>query len=55
MNFVWIPPYVVIFGADLILTTSEKLVVMDSVKQGDFDKDHDSLQALKIGLRKEII
>ncbi|EPY82813.1 hypothetical protein CB1_000622015 [Camelus ferus] len=36
-------------------THCEKLVVLDSVKQGDFDKGHASLQALKVGLGKEII
>lgn len=29
--------------------------MLDSVKQYDFDKGHDSFQALKIGLGKEII
>ena len=55
MNLVWIPRYVIIFGADLVLTPSEKLVLPDSAKQGDFDKAHASLQALEIGLGKEII
>lgn len=34
---------VIIFGADLSLTSSEKLVLLDSAKQGDFDKVHASL------------
>lgn len=37
------------------MTHSEKLVLLDSVKHSDFDKVHASLQALEIGLGKEII
>lgn len=54
-NFVWVLCYVIILGVDLILTPLEKLVLPDSVKQGDFDKGHAFLEAIKIDLRKEII